>query len=101
MLHSGPYQFLRRNGQQNRNHYGQRIGRMSGNHRAEEADHDDHDERQDAALGPIGRSNEEIVQARQDWMQGIRLGEVKGYDGSPTPAPDSRRPPLNPYGRLR
>ncbi|MFF1342040.1 hypothetical protein ACFVYT_29820 [Streptomyces sp. NPDC058290] len=29
----------------------------------------------------IGRSNEETVQARQDWMEGTREGEVKGYDG--------------------
>lgn len=29
----------------------------------------------------IGRSQEEIVQAREDWMEGPRFGEVKGYDG--------------------
>ncbi|PNG18582.1 hypothetical protein [Streptomyces cahuitamycinicus] len=31
----------------------------------------------------IGRSQEEIVQARRDWMEGTRFGEVKGYDGDP------------------
>lgn len=30
----------------------------------------------------IGRSQEEIEQARQDWMEGSRFGEVKGYDGA-------------------
>ncbi len=36
----------------------------------------------------IGRSHEEIVQAREDWMSGSRFGEVKGYDGAPLPAPE-------------
>ncbi len=35
----------------------------------------------------IGRSQEEIVQAREDWMTGTRFGQVKGYDGAPLPAP--------------
>lgn len=39
----------------------------------------------------IGRSNEEIVQARKDWMEGTRFGEVEGYDGPPIPAPTSPR----------
>ncbi len=33
----------------------------------------------------IGRSQEEIVQARRDWTEGTRFGEVKGYDGDPLP----------------
>ena len=36
----------------------------------------------------IGRSQEEIEQAREDWMDGSRFGEVKGYDGDPLPAPE-------------
>lgn len=35
----------------------------------------------------IGRSQEEIVQARRDWMEGSRFGEVKGYDGGATACP--------------
>ncbi|MEU2474488.1 pirin family protein [Streptomyces sp. NPDC012842] len=36
----------------------------------------------------VGRSHEEIEQARQDWMEGPRFGEVKGYDGGRLPAPE-------------
>ncbi|MDQ0988468.1 hypothetical protein QFZ71_005751 [Streptomyces sp. V2I9] len=49
----------------------------------------------------IGRSQEEIVQAREDWMEGKRFGEVKGYDGARLPAPASPPVPLKPRGRLR
>ena len=49
----------------------------------------------------IGRSQEEIVQARQDWMEGTRFGEVKGYDGAPLPAPALPPVPLKPRGRAR
>jgi hypothetical protein len=49
----------------------------------------------------IGRSQEEIVQARQDWMEGSRFGEVKGYDGAPLPAPELPPVPLKPRGRVR
>lgn len=49
----------------------------------------------------IGRSNEEIVQARQDWMEGTRYGEVKGYDGPPIPAPQLPPVPLKARGRVR
>ena len=36
----------------------------------------------------IGRSHEDIVQAREDWMSGSgRFGEVHGYAGDPLPAP--------------
>ncbi|MGV9316683.1 hypothetical protein ACWDR0_31535, partial [Streptomyces sp. NPDC003691] len=36
----------------------------------------------------IGRSQEEIVQARRDWTEGTRFGEVKGYASDPLPAPE-------------
>ncbi|MFF0745957.1 pirin family protein [Streptomyces sp. NPDC004111] len=49
----------------------------------------------------IGRSHEEIVQAREDWMKGTRFGEVKGYDGSPIPAPELPPTHLKPRGRVR
>jgi HAMP domain-containing protein len=49
----------------------------------------------------IGRSQEEIVQARRDWMEGARFGEVKGYDGAPLPAPELPPVPLKPRGRVR
>lgn len=40
----------------------------------------------------IGRSHDDIAQAREDWMTGTRFGEVKGYDGPPIPAPELPRP---------
>ncbi|MEU9606041.1 pirin family protein [Streptomyces sp. NPDC048057] len=49
----------------------------------------------------IGRSQEEIVQARQDWMEGTRFGEVKGYDGDPLPAPELPPGTLKKRGRVR
>lgn len=49
----------------------------------------------------IGRSHEEIEQARRDWMEGTRFGQVKGYDGAPLPAPELPAVPLKPRGRLR
>lgn len=49
----------------------------------------------------IGRSQEEIAQARQDWMEGSRFGEVKGYDGDPLRAPELPPVPLKPRGRVR
>lgn len=49
----------------------------------------------------IARSQEEIAQARRDWMEGTRFGEVKGYDGAPLPAPELPPSPLKPRGRVR
>ncbi|MCG8965840.1 pirin [Streptomyces sp. CL12-4] len=49
----------------------------------------------------IGRSQEEIEEARRDWMEGTRFGEVKGYDGAPLPAPELPATPLKPRGRRR
>ncbi|MFD8572740.1 pirin family protein [Streptomyces sp. NPDC059639] len=59
----------------------------------------------------IGRTHEDIAQARSDWMAGIdadastgigtRFGEVQGYDGDPLPAPELPSVPLKPRGRAR
>ncbi|CCK25559.1 pirin domain-containing protein domain-containing protein [Streptomyces davaonensis JCM 4913] len=49
----------------------------------------------------IARSQEEIEQARRDWMSGTRFGEVKGYDGAPLPAPELPVTRLKPRGRVR
>jgi quercetin 2,3-dioxygenase len=35
----------------------------------------------------VGRSHEEILAAREDWMAGERFGAVTGYVGDPLPAP--------------
>ncbi|MFD3717891.1 pirin family protein [Streptomyces sp. NPDC058674] len=49
----------------------------------------------------IGRSHEDIAQAREDWMKGTRFGEVKGYDGPPIPSPELPPTHLKPRGRVR
>lgn len=49
----------------------------------------------------LGRSAEEIVQARQGWAEGLGFGEVKGYDGERLPAPVLPAAPLKPRGRVR
>ncbi|MFF4653271.1 pirin family protein [Streptomyces sp. NPDC001380] len=49
----------------------------------------------------IGRSGEEIAEARADWTSGARFGEVRGYEGAPLPAPDLPPVPLKPRGRER
>ncbi|MEU0833545.1 pirin family protein [Streptomyces sp. NPDC056231] len=49
----------------------------------------------------VGRTNEEIAQAREDWMGGSRFGEVKGYQGGPLSAPELPPVPLKPRGRVR
>ncbi|MFI9101615.1 pirin family protein [Streptomyces fildesensis] len=49
----------------------------------------------------VGRSNDDIAQARSDWMSGSRFGDVRGYDGAPLPAPELPATPLKPRGRAR
>lgn len=49
----------------------------------------------------VGRTNEDIVRAREDWTNGTRFGEVTGYDGSRLPAPELPNVPLKPRGSLR
>ncbi|MBO1330299.1 pirin family protein [Streptomyces sp. VRA16 Mangrove soil] len=49
----------------------------------------------------IGRNQDEITQAREDWMSGSRFGEVKGYDGDRLDAPELPPVPLKPRGRVR
>ncbi|WP_037864837.1 pirin family protein [Streptomyces sp. NRRL S-340] len=49
----------------------------------------------------IGRSHDEVVQAREDWMKGTRFGEVRGYDGAPLPAPELPNTALKPRGNKR
>ncbi|MFF5973289.1 pirin family protein [Streptomyces sp. NPDC012769] len=44
----------------------------------------------------IARTDEEIRQAREDWTTGTRFGEVRGYPGSPLPAPELPTTPLKP-----
>ncbi|MGE5827434.1 MAG: pirin family protein, partial [Micromonosporaceae bacterium] len=47
----------------------------------------------------VGRTHEEIVQAREDWMAGRRFGVVHGYAGDPLPAPEMPTVRLKPRGR--
>jgi redox-sensitive bicupin YhaK (pirin superfamily) len=49
----------------------------------------------------VGRSHEEIVRARQDWMDGDRFGTVRGYQGDPLPAPGLPNARLKARGRER
>ncbi len=49
----------------------------------------------------VGRSQEEIEQARRDWTEGSRFGEVRGYDGARLPAPTLPPVPMKPRGRVR
>ncbi|MEV1009704.1 pirin family protein [Streptomyces sp. NPDC049881] len=49
----------------------------------------------------IGRSSEEIAQAREDWMTTDRFGEVHGYAGPRLDAPPLPPTPLKPRGRAR
>jgi quercetin 2,3-dioxygenase len=48
----------------------------------------------------VGRSNDEIVQARTDWATGTRFGTVRGA-GEPLAAPPLPAGPLRPRGRER
>ncbi|TQF02044.1 pirin family protein [Kitasatospora acidiphila] len=49
----------------------------------------------------VGRSSEEIVQAREDWEKGLRFGDVHGYDGARLRAPEMPAVGLKPRGRAR
>ncbi|CAM5267484.1 hypothetical protein SNARM312S_02643 [Streptomyces narbonensis] len=49
----------------------------------------------------VGRTDEEIRQAREDWMSGSRFGEVKGYDGDRLGAPEVPATQLKARGRVR
>jgi hypothetical protein len=49
----------------------------------------------------VGRTNDDIAQAREAWMTGDRFGDVHGYDGPPIPAPELPPVPLKPRGRVR
>ncbi|WP_406143363.1 pirin family protein [Streptomyces sp. NBC_01012] len=49
----------------------------------------------------VGRSHEEIEEARRAWAEGSRFGEVHGYDGGRLPAPELPPVALKPRGRVR
>ncbi|MEV6421051.1 pirin family protein [Streptomyces sp. NPDC051662] len=49
----------------------------------------------------IGRSHEEIEEARRGWMESTRFGEVTGYAGDRLPAPELPPVALKPRGRVR
>ncbi|MFD7894570.1 pirin family protein [Streptomyces sp. NPDC059743] len=49
----------------------------------------------------IGRSQQEIEEAREDWMTGTRFGDVHGFEGDRLPAPALPPTPLKPRGRTR
>lgn len=49
----------------------------------------------------VGRTDDEIRTAREDWMASDRFGEVKGYDGDPLDAPEVPAAQLKAWGRVR
>ncbi|MDQ4008336.1 MAG: pirin family protein [Actinomycetota bacterium] len=55
----------------------------------------------------IGRTHEEVVEAREQWMAGLdagrddRFGVVHGFAGEPLPAPEMPTTRLRPRGRTR
>jgi quercetin 2,3-dioxygenase len=49
----------------------------------------------------VGRSHDEIVADREDWMAGRRFGTVPRFDGPPLPAPEMPTTRLRPRGRQR
>lgn len=49
----------------------------------------------------VGRTQDEIARAREDWTSGDRFGTVHGYDGPPIPAPALPDVGLKPRGRVR
>lgn len=49
----------------------------------------------------VARTQDEITQAREAWMNGDRFGAVQGYDGAPLAAPALPPVPLKARGRVR
>ncbi|MEV0844343.1 pirin family protein [Streptomyces sp. NPDC049954] len=49
----------------------------------------------------VGRTQDDIEQAREDWTNGSRFGAVRGYEGAGLPAPELPPVPLKPRGRVR
>lgn len=49
----------------------------------------------------VGRSADDIVEAREEWMTGTRFGEVHGYGGPRLDAPTLPSTPLKPRSRER
>ncbi len=49
----------------------------------------------------VGRSHDDIVQAREDWQAGVGFGTVQGFDGDRLPAPAMPGTTLRPRGRER
>jgi redox-sensitive bicupin YhaK (pirin superfamily) len=49
----------------------------------------------------VARSNEEIVAARAEWLDGDVFGDVAGYDGYRLPAPELPPGQLKPGGAVR
>lgn len=49
----------------------------------------------------VGRSHDEIVAYRKEWMEGSGFGTVTGFDGAPLPAPALPATPLKARGRVR
>ncbi|WP_406281468.1 pirin-like C-terminal cupin domain-containing protein [Streptomyces sp. NBC_00209] len=48
----------------------------------------------------VGRTQDDITRAREDWMNGDRFGTVHGYGGPPIPAPGLPDVALKPRGRV-
>ncbi|MFE0117088.1 pirin family protein [[Kitasatospora] papulosa] len=49
----------------------------------------------------IARSHDDISRAREDWVKGVRFGDVNGYAGARLSAPGLPPGPLKPRGRTR
>ncbi|MFH9613566.1 pirin family protein [Streptomyces pratensis] len=49
----------------------------------------------------IARSHDDISRAREDWVKGMRFGDVNGYAGARLSAPELPPGPLRPQGRTR
>jgi redox-sensitive bicupin YhaK (pirin superfamily) len=48
----------------------------------------------------VGRTHDDIVRDRTDWMSGERFGTVHSYPGPPLPAPPMPKTRLKPRGRV-